>query len=152
VLAVLGSRTLARSFFMARHDRGPLLTAVSVLFTLLALSDIAKPLEASMETGLRPGFVLLGHRLSGMPNMIVGPLFGLYLLVYAAGIWRMRRWALPMGAVYTAYVVTNLILFTVRDPDPWREGVLFGAIYAVVAIGVSSGALWLLARRREGLT
>src|SRR5207244_8919169 len=102
--------------------------------------DLAKPLAASLGDGLRPGFVLFGHRLSGTANAVVGPLFGLYLLVYAAGIWRMRRWALPMGTVYAAYVIANLTLFMLRDPEPMREGALFGAVYALVAIGVSWGA------------
>ncbi|TME76701.1 MAG: hypothetical protein E6I48_04075 [Chloroflexi bacterium] len=137
---------------MNKPDRGPLLTTLALLFGLLAVSDLAKPLEASLGGGLRPGFVLFGHRLSGPANAVVGPLFGLYLLVYAAGIWRVRRWALPMGVVYAAYVIVNLILFTLRDPEPMREGVLFGAIYALVAIGVSWGAVWLLSQQRDVLT
>ncbi|TMA50259.1 MAG: hypothetical protein E6J76_12330 [Deltaproteobacteria bacterium] len=137
---------------MNKPDRVPLLTTLALLFGLLAVSDLAKPLEASLGGGLRPGFVLFGHRLSGPANAVVGPLFGLYLLVYAAGIWRVRRWALPMGVVYAAYVIVNLILFTLRDPEPIREGVLFGAIYALVAIGVSWGAVWLLSQQRDVLT
>src|SRR5213594_5097659 len=103
---------------MNKSDRGPLLTVLALLFALLAVSDLTKPLQASLGAGLRPGFVLFGHRLSGTGNAVVGPLFGLYLLVYAAGIWRMRRWALAMGAIYAAYVLANLLLFTVRDPEP----------------------------------
>jgi hypothetical protein len=132
--------------------RGPLLTGFAALFALLALSDLAKPLEASAGAGLRPGFVLFGHRLSGTANAVVGPLFGLYLLVYAIGIWRMRRWALPMAVAYATYVLVNLVLFTLRDPEPWREGLVFGAIYAAVALGVSWGAVWFLSQRRAALT
>ena len=137
---------------MNKPDRGPLLTALALLFGLLAVSDLTKPLQASFGAGLRPGFVLFGHRLSGTANAVVGPLFGLYLLVYAAGIWRMRRWALPIGVVYAIYVIVNLTLFTFRDPEPMHEGVLFGVIYAVVAVGVSWGAVWLLSQRRAALT
>ena len=137
---------------MSKPDRGPLLTVLALLFGLLAFSDLTKPLQASFGAGLRPGFVLFGHRLSGTANAAVGPLFGLYLLVYAAGIWRMRRWALPIGVVYAVYVIVNLTLFTFRDPEPMHEGVLFGVIYAVVAIGVSWGAVWLLSQRRAALT
>jgi hypothetical protein len=133
---------------VSQPRRDPLLTAFALLFGLLAVSDLAKPLEASAGAGLRPGFVLLGHRLSGTANAIVGPLFGLYLLVYAIGIWRMRRWVLPMGVAYAVYVLVNLVLFTFRDPDPWREGLAFGALYAAVALGVSWGAVWALSRRR----
>jgi len=137
---------------MNKPDRGLLLTVLALLFGLLAFSDLTKPLQASLGAGLRPGFVLFGHRLSGTGNAVVGPLFGLYLLVYAAGIWRMHRWALPVGTVYAVYVIVNLTLFMVRDPEPMREGVLFGAIYAVVAIGVSWGAVWVLSQRRAALT
>ena len=135
-----------------RPDRDPLVTVFAVLFGLLAISDLTKPLQASLGAGLRPGFVLFGHRLSGTANAVVGPLFGLYLPVYAAGIWRMRRWALPMGTVYAIYVIVNLTLFLLRDPEPMREGVLFGVIYAVVAIGVSWGAVRVLSQRRAALT
>ena len=137
---------------MNKSDRGPLLTVLALLFALLAVSDLTKPLQASFGAGLRPGFVLFGHRLSGTANAVVGPLFGLYLLVYAAGIWRMRRWALPVGTVYAVYVIVNLTLFLLRDPEPMREGVLFGVIYALVALGVSWGAVWLLSQRRAALT
>ena len=64
----------------------------------------------------------------------------------------MRRWALPMGTVYAIYVIVNLTLFLLRDPEPMREGVLFGVIYAVVAIGVSWGAVRVLSQRRAALT
>jgi hypothetical protein len=133
-------------------ERGPLLGAFAALFAVLAVSDLAKPLEASAGAGLRPGFVLFGQRLSGTANAVVGPLFGLYLLVYAIGIWRMRRWALPMGIAYAGYVLANLVLFRLRDPEPLREGVVFGVIYAVIALGASWGAVWALSRRRTALT
>jgi len=137
---------------MTKPDRGPLLTALALLFCLLAVSDLTKPLQEAFGAGLRPGFVLFGHRLSGRANAVVGPLFGLYVLVYAAGIWRTRRWAVPMGIVYAAYVTANLMLFMVRDPEPMREGVLFGVIYTVVALGISWGAVWVLSQRRAALS
>jgi len=137
---------------MAKRDRGPLLTVLGLLFCLLGLSNITKPLQEAFGSGLRPGFVLFGHRLSGTANAVVGPLFGLYLLTYAAGIWRMRRWVLPVAVGYASYVTANLILFMVRDPDPMREGLLFGVVYAVVALGVSWGAVVVLSQRRDVLT
>ena len=57
-----------------------------------------------------------------------------------------------MGVLYAAYVIANLLLFTVRDPEPMREGLLFAIVYTVVAIGVSGGAAWLLVQRRAELT
>lgn len=131
---------------MKTPERGAALTAAAVLFTLLALSNLSKPLELNPEQG----FVFLGHRLRGVANGIMGPLFGLYLLAYAGGIWRMRRWALGMGVAYAGYVVVNLVCFTLFGP-PQEGSLLFGLVYMLIAVGVSGGAAWLLARRREEL-
>ena len=131
--------------------RGRLLTTAAILFAILAVSNLLKPFQLGGE---RTGFVFLGQRLSGTANTILGPLFGLYLGVYAAGVWTMRRWALPMAWGYAAYVVVNLLLFNARTPPPpgagaaWR---LFGLLYAVVAIGVSVGTARILGRRRAEL-
>jgi len=134
---------------MARPDRGLLLSVFALLFGLLAISNFMKPLAGKPG---EVGFVFFGQRLAGTPNAIIGPLFGLFLLVYAVGVWRMRRYALPMGIAYAAYVIVNLVLFNARDPNPNRQGILFGVVYSLVAIGVSGGAAYLLARRRATLT
>jgi hypothetical protein len=55
--------------------------------------------------------VLFGHRLSGTANALVGPLFGLVLLIYARGLWGQKVFALPLAYAYAAYVVINLTLF-----------------------------------------
>jgi hypothetical protein len=128
--------------------RGRTLTIFAILFGVLALSNLLKPLQLGPETG----FVLFGRRLEGSGNLVAGPLFGLFLAVYAYGIWGMRRWALPMSYAYATYVIVNLVLFTVRTPR--RPGVgylIFGIVYMVIAIGVSSGAAVLLSRRKDEL-
>ena len=132
-----------------RTNRDRLLTVCAVLFGLLALSDFMKPVPVGDP---EQGLVFFGRRLSGTPNAVIGPLFGLYLLVYAIGIWRMRRWAVPMGIVYAAYVVVNLFLFTLRDPNPTVHGVAFNVVYGTVATTVSAGTAWLLAQRRATLS
>ena len=134
---------------MARTDRGPVLTVFALLFGLLAISNFMKPLAGKPG---EVGFVFFGQRLAGTPNAIIGPLFGLFLLVYAIGIWRMRRHAVPMGIAYAAYVILNLVLFNLRDPNAHKNGLFFGILYSLVAIGVSSGAAYLLAQRRPALT
>ena len=134
---------------MPDPDRDPKLRVFAVLFALLAVSNLLKPFRLF---GDQTGFVLFGHRLTGTANAIAGPLFGLYLLVYAAGIWRARRYALPMAYAYAAYVVANLVLFNVFGPkQPGIGFMIFGLVYAAVAIGVSAGAAWLLARRQTAL-
>jgi hypothetical protein len=133
---------------MAEPDRGRVLTVCAVLFAILAISNFLKPLALGADTG----FVLLGRRLSGTPNAIAGPLFGVYLLAYAAGVWRLRRYALPMAWLYAAYVVVNLVLFSLLNERPPGVGyMLFGIVYMAVAVGVSGGAALLLTRRRATL-
>jgi hypothetical protein len=134
---------------MPEERRGRALTTFAVLFAVLAISNFLKPFRFGGE---QTGFVLFGQRLSGIANTVAGPLFGAFLLAYAAGIWRMKRFALGMAYAYAAYVVLNLILFTLRTPQPPGAGnVLFGIVYAAVAIGVSSGAAYLLAKRKPEL-
>ena len=96
-----------------QDGRGGVLSTAAVLFAILAISDFLKPLR--LEGG-DTGLVFFGTRLGGVPNTILGPLFGIFLLVYAAGIWRMRRYALPMGYAYAAYVVINLVMFSAKNP------------------------------------
>jgi len=136
---------------MAESKRGAVLTTFAVLFGLLALSNLLKPFQLA---GDQTGFVFLGHRLRGVANATVGPLFGIYLALYAAGIWRMKRYALPMAYAYAAYVIVNLVLFTLLGPKPAGAGpgyALFGLVYAVVAIGVSLGTALVLRQRQAEL-
>ena len=118
----------------------------AALFAVLAVSNFSKPLQLG---GAQTGFVFFGERLAGTANAVAGPLFGLYLLLYAVAIWRRQSIALPLAVVYATYVVLNLVLYTVRNPRPPGAGYLaFMLVYAVVAIGVSAGAAVFLARDR----
>jgi len=133
-----------------RAERGPFLTVAAILFGLLAISNLSKPLQIGPHTG----FVLFGERLDGMANLIAGPIFGALLATYAYGVWTMRRWAVPLGGLYAAYVVANLVLFPFRTPPPPNAGPgwqVFGLVYAAIAIGISGGAWWTLSRRRDEL-
>jgi hypothetical protein len=135
---------------MTRLPWQRLLRIAAVLFALLAVSNLLKPVQL---WGAHTGFVLCGHRLSGTANALVGPLFGLYLLVYARGLWRQRFFALPMAYAYAAYVIINLTLFIASQPPASETGTrLLGLVYTVVAIGVSSGTAVLLTRHRRALT
>lgn len=135
---------------MVEANRGPDLKVFAVLFALLAVSNLSKPLQLGGE---QIGFIFFGQRLTGTANAIVGPLFGIYLLVYAFGIWRMKRFALPMGHAYATYVVLNLIMFTAKNPRPPGVGpIIFGIVYMTVAIGVSGGAAYLLTKHKAELS
>jgi len=127
-----------------------LFTLFSVLFGLLAVSNLLKPFQLGSD---ETGFVFLGDRLSGMANTIVGPLFGLFLALYAFGIWQRKRFALPMGHAYATYVVLNLLLFNVKNPRPPGAGhVIFGIVYSLIAVGVSLGAAIFLTRNKALLS
>ena len=134
-----------------RALRGPVLTVFALLFALLAVSNFLKPLELGDTTG----FVFFGHRLQGLANTIVAPLFGIYLAVMALGIWRLRRWALPMVWAYLCYVAVNLVLFRLVGPPMPGEGagrVLFALVYMSVALGVPLATGLVLRRRSAELT
>jgi len=135
---------------MPGKSGGAALTILALLIALMAISDFGKPF--SHNPGV--GFVLLGTRLSGAPNMIVAPIFGIILAVYVYGILAMRKFALPLGIFYAAYVIVNMPLFIARyhstavmQEHSWA----YLVPYPFVAIGVSSGAAVLLYRRKADL-
>jgi hypothetical protein len=133
---------------MNESSRGPVLTAFAIAFVVLAISNFMKPLRMSPDVG----FVFFGVKTTGLANAILGPAFGVLQAVYAVGIWRMRRWALPIGYAYAAYVVVNLALYTILHAGmPGQPPPAFMLVYVVVAIGVSWGSAILLHRRRAHL-
>jgi len=128
------------------NDRTALRTC-GILFLLLAVSNCIKFLEYDTHQG----FMFFGMRQHGTPNLVFGWLFGIYLAIYGIGVLRMRAYALPMGIAYAIYVVLNLILFTIRMPVEAFAKPIFGLVYIAVAVGVSSGAVYLLNKRRAEL-
>jgi hypothetical protein len=132
--------------------RGGVLTTLAVLVGLLALSNFMKPISQAMAPDSNAGFVFFGHRLHGLTNAIVGPSFGLLLGAYAYGVWTMRSWVLPLAVAYALYVFANLLLFSL-NPPPGSDAPMIGLVlYAVVAIGVSSGGAYYLYRNRGRLS
>jgi hypothetical protein len=135
---------------MANSRRSGALTILAILFAILAVSDILKPLHLE---GATTGLVFFGKRLSGTPDAILGPILGIILLIYAAGIWRMRRYALYLGYAYAIYVTINLALYSVRNPPPASQGeMIFGLVYIVFALAFSWGTAILLSRHKGELT
>ena len=133
---------------MAERARGPVLTIFAVLFVVLAISNFSKPFHLSPNVG----FVFFGVKTRGLANALLAPAFGLLLVLYAIGVWRMRRWALPIAGAYAAYVIVNLSLFTIRNAGVGNQSsVLYMLPYIVIAIGVSTGCAILLYKRRFDL-
>jgi hypothetical protein len=132
-------------------SRGVALTILALMLALMAVSDFGKPF--SHHPGV--GFVFFGTRLSGLLNMVISPIFGIMLAVYVYGILAMRKFALPLGIFYAAYVILNMPLFILKyhgTPVMQEHSWAYLVPYPFVAIGVSSGAAWLLYRRKADLT
>jgi hypothetical protein len=135
---------------MAESRRGGALTTLAILFTILAITDILKPFHLE---GATTGLVFFGKRLSGTPDAILGPALGIILLFYAAGIWRMRRYALYLGYAYAIYVTLNLVLFSVNNPPPASQAErIFDFAYIIFALAFSWGTAILLGRHKDDLT
>ena len=119
----------------------------AVLFALLAVSNLTKVFEMQPEHG----FVFLGRRLSGTPNVLAAPLFGAYLAAYAYGLWHARRYALPMGILYAGWVPLNIYLFTVRSPEEMGTNSLFGITYTMLAVALSLAPVLAMMRNSNQL-
>jgi len=135
---------------MAEKSRGTALTILAMLLALMVISNLHKPFAHHPGEG----FVFFGTRLSGTANMIVAPIFAIILALYVYGILAMRKFALPLGIFYAAYVILNMLLFVLKyhgtavtQEHSWA----YLIPYPFVAIGVSSGAAWLLYRRKQDL-
>ena len=125
------------------------LTVLAVAMGLLAFSNLTKPISQHFRPESSVGFVLLGHRLHGVVNAVVGPLFGVWLAVYAYGVWMMRRWVLPLAIAYAVYVPVNLVLFAVVEPESAVLGFLL--VYCPIAIGITAGGAYALVRSKDRL-
>src|SRR5260370_10625865 len=135
---------------MANSKRGTALTILAILFALAAISDSCTPFHLEGPT---TGLVFLGRRLSGTPNAVLGPLLGIFLLIYAAGIWNTRRYASTLAYVYAIYVTVNLVLFVTRNPAPASQGeMIFGIVYSILALLLTWGSAILLSRLQAQLT
>ena|SRR5438876_927278 len=133
---------------MAEASRGLVLTTFAALFAILALSNFLKPFHLDPNAG----FVFFGVKTHGIVNAILGPAFGALLIAYAIGIWRMCRWVLPIAYAYAAYVIINLLLYSIRNVgSPGQPSPVFMLAYIAVAVGVSAGSAVLLHRRKHNL-
>jgi hypothetical protein len=121
--------------------------AFACAFGLLAFSNFTKPFEMQGEVGL----VFFGERLHGASNLLVAPMFGIYLAAYAYGLWTKQRYALPLGVLYALYVTVNLYLFRARSPELAAVNSLYGFTYVWIALLVSWGAVLFMLRHPRDL-
>jgi len=124
---------------------------MALLFVLLALSDFTKALQFANDPAVG-GLVILGHKFQGVThNLILGPLFGIFLLIYVFGIWKLRAWVLPLSFVYAFYVPTNMVLFwSLHQLAPPTVG--FIVVYLFLSLTGSVGTAIYLAYHRERLS
>ena len=129
--------------------RGAFLTVIAILFVVLAASDFTKVFQHSRDPGL--GLVILGHRFvrSGF-NLVLGPIFGAFLLLYAYGIWTMKRWIVPISIFYAFYVPVNEVLFwSLHQLQPPR--IRFILFYLFVSLTGSIGTALYVAYHKDQL-
>jgi hypothetical protein len=136
---------------MEQGRRGLTLTICAIGFGLLAISDLTKPFSQSHDP--QAGLIFFGTKLTGPADLIIAPLCAAFLAIYAIGIWRMKRYALPTSYAYAIYVFVNQLLFVMKHHDSMdRGGLSFMVVYATVALGVSIGSAVLITHRREHLS
>ena len=128
---------------------------MAILLALVAIEDVLKPFgrqgpttPASFLPRIQPGIVVLGVRHTGSRAVILGPLVGVVLVLYAIGIWRMKRYVLMVAWIYAAYVILNVTLFMIRNPPaPTRGEMIFGIAYSIGAVVLTVGTAVALTRR-----
>jgi uncharacterized membrane protein (DUF2068 family) len=131
--------------------RGKFLTTFAVLLALLAFSNFTKAFQNMSDP--TKGLVVFGVRFETLlPNAILGPVFGVILGTYAYGIWRMKRWVLPLAIAYAFYVPLNLVVFWFLHGAPPHPPVLGLLLYLAVAFTGSIGVAIYLAYHHDRLT
>lgn len=113
---------------------------MAALLALRALGNVFKPL------GTGSGLVFFGKLLDGTANLILAPALGIYLLIYAYGMYDRRQYTLPMGFVYAVFVIFNVCLFPLIEPMPSGWGMGAYSVFGILAIGGAFflvGLMWL---------
>lgn len=134
---------------MEQSKRGTVLTILSLLFILVAIEDLLKPFHLEGPTS---GLVFFGTRTHGIENAVLGPLFGIFLLIYAVGILRMKKYALVLAFIYAIYVVLNIVLFSMHPPAGDHNPLAFLVAFFILAIAIPWIAAIMLWRRRDALS
>jgi hypothetical protein len=128
--------------------RGWFLTAMAVLFLVLAFSDFTKAVQFKNNPAMG-GLVVFGHKFVGVgANAIGGPLFALILLAYAFGLWKLRPWTIPLSVIYAFYVPVNMVMFWSLHQLP-PPGVNFIVMYLAIALTGSIGTALYIGYHKE---
>jgi hypothetical protein len=117
------------------------LRIIAVLIALRGSTNVFKPF------GSGSAFVFFGQMLPH--TSVLGPLVGIFMLIYAYGLWTLRGFALPMGVAYAVFATLNIVLFYFYNelPAGWGPGAYL--LFALVGIAVPWAAVVLLQRARR---
>jgi hypothetical protein len=137
-----------RGKYLEQPKRGVLLTICAILFGIAAIQDILKPFHLE---GPNTGLVFFGTRLSGTANVVMSIVLFAFLITYAIGVWRMSRYALPLGVIYGVYVLINLVVFSVKYSDQNNGPIIFLIVFLAGAVIIPWGAVLMLWRSRAQL-
>ena len=118
---------------------------MAALLALRALTNVFKPLGAGT------GLVFFGKLLHGIPNLVLAPALGIYMLIYAYGMYDKRQYALPMGILYAVFVTFNVFLFPAFEPMPGGWGMGAYSVFGLIAIGGAALGAWLMWAQRDDL-
>jgi hypothetical protein len=134
----------------ASKRRGIFVSVMAALFVVLAVSDFTKVIQHANNPAVG-GLVILGHKFHrASANLTLGPLFGLFLLTYAYGLWNMSRWVIPISVFYAFYVPVNMVLFwSLHQLSP--PTVRFIVFYLFVSLTGSIGTALYLAFHKDQL-
>jgi len=128
--------------------RGILLTIFATLFAVAAVQDLLKPFHLE---GPNTGLVFFGIRLGGTANVVMSIVLAIFLVSDAVGVWRMNRYALPLGLFYAVYVLINLVVFSVKYSDQDNGPLAFLIVFIAGAVAIPWGAVLILWRHRAQL-
>ena len=131
--------------------RGPFLTVMATLLTLLAISNFTKAFQY-LRDPTTLGIVIFGVRFESVEsNLILGPLMGIVVGAYAYGLWTLKPWVARLAMMYAFYVPTNLVLFWYLQTSTTIPPIGFILAYLAVAFTGSIGTALYLAYHPEKL-
>jgi len=139
---------------MASNDkpaRGPFLTTIAILFTVLAISNWTKAFQHMLDPKTL-GIVIFGFRFeSVVANLLLGPIMGTVIGLYAYGLWTLRSWVKPLSIGYAFYVPANLVLFWWAHVEPEKPPLIGILVYLMFAFTGSIGTALYLAYHPDKL-
>ena len=110
---------------------------------LRSLTNFAKPFVAGSR------FVIVGRLCGGVASAVIAPLFGIAMLIYAAGLWSARPWARPVAVFYALWATVNVVLFPFLEGVPPRFSPWMYLVFAVPGIVIPWLAVWALGATRR---